>query len=467
MEICPQEPRPRERLPSIIEVKNKIRQGHIYDYTQYYYKSDLPLDDKTTYKMSFWPGPRTVTKAIVPQGSLTVCEGPFTNETTHKMSYLGNWCVKPQEKILPCVRNFFGRGPIQDKTVQKCDFTWKCGSKAKPIKYKGNLCLPRGSLEDNTTYKLSYYESACREPVKSYAPIRRYEKSQAPVDDSTTYRLSFFQNEPLVQEKQPWKQKPQYHQPTTPVDECTTYKLSYWPQDCPERVQPIKQKSNENILNKACCFDDNTTYGLSYYGGADGDRPRPVVPPENQIFDDCPISHDTVNRMSYVGNWCPKPEKPILPCARQLLGRGPIQECTTQKCDFTWKCVTPEAGFRPEANLELSRAPFECCTTNRLSYMPNCSECLLPNKSYAPIRKHEPSDVPMDLDTTMQLSYQPVGEATRVEKPWAEKPAYHKPTTNLDDNTTYNLSYIPPGTLEPCCPEQCSPCSPDDCSSEH
>lgn len=74
--------------------------------------------------------------------------------------------------------------------------------------------------------------------------------------------------------------------------------------------------------------------------------------------------------------------------------------------------------------------------------MPNCNECLLPNKSYAPIRKHEPSDVPMDLDTTMQLSYQPVGEPTKIEKPWAEKQAYHKPTTNLEDNTTYNLRWI-------------------------
>lgn len=64
--------------------------------------------------------------------------------------------------------------------------------------------------------------------------------------------------------------------------------------------------------------------------------------------------------MSYVGNWCPKPEKSILPCTRQLLGRGPIQDYTTQKCDFTWKCGTPEAGFRPEASLGLSRAPFEC-----------------------------------------------------------------------------------------------------------
>lgn len=136
------------------------------------------------------------------------------------MSYLGNWSVKQQKQILPCVRNWFGRGPIEDKTTQKKDFTWKCGRKRQPIKYRGNLCLPRGNLEgifllffsslldnffyfnaiisDNTTYKMSFYESNCRDPVKSFKPIRCYEKSGEPLDDYTTYRLSFWPQEPVT-----------------------------------------------------------------------------------------------------------------------------------------------------------------------------------------------------------------------------------------------------------------------------
>ena len=141
------------------------------------------------------------------------------------MSYLGNWCIKPQEKILPCSRSLFGRGPIGDKTTQKCDFTWKYGPKEKPIKYRGNLCMPRGNLDgtfaiiisqlrasssssssslrfffirvqpDHTTYKQSYFGANCREPVKSFAPLRCYEKSDVPFEGCTTYKLSFFPDE--------------------------------------------------------------------------------------------------------------------------------------------------------------------------------------------------------------------------------------------------------------------------------
>ncbi|XP_014209813.1 uncharacterized protein LOC106640328 [Copidosoma floridanum] len=489
MDICIEEPHPREKAPSSIDIRNKIRLGHdeccncccckvpqfnAYKYVQpeipkpfrpirCYKKLDVPLDDNTTYKMSFWPEQVPVRKPILPAGCLTVADGQFTDDTTHKMSYLGNWCVKPQEKILPCVRNWFGRGPIQDETTQKHDFAWKCGKPVKPIKYRGNLCLPRGYVADDTTYKLSYYPANCLEPIKSFRPIRRYEKSDVPLDGCTTYRLSFYSGDPITQENYPWKKKPVYQSPTTPVENGTTYKLSYWPQ-CAEPVAPVKHTSAENLLNRECCFEDNTTYNLSYFCGG-GDRPLPIHPITNKIFDDAPPSRDTTHKMSYLGNWCPKPEKPILPCTRQLLGRGPIQDATTQKCDFTWKCGVPPPGIRPLGNLELSRAPLEVCTTNRLSFMPNCAECAIQSKNFAPVRRYEPADVPMSLDTEMKTSYGQPGAPEKVDKPWAAKPAYHKPTTHIDDSTTYGLSYIPPGTLEPCCPEelhyQCpsSPCS--------
>ena len=131
------------------------------------------------------------------------------------------------------------------------------------------------------------------------------------------------------------------------------------------------------------------------------------------------------------------------------------------------------------------------CTTSRLSYMPNCGECLLPNKSYAPIRKYEPSGLPMDLDTTMQLSYQPACEPiAKVEKPWAKQPDYHKPTTKIEDSTTYELRYVcenylffllgglgwlwwflcsfmAPGMLVPCGPEVLPDPVTNSCPSEY
>lgn len=51
---------------------------------------------------------------------------------------------------------------------------------------------------DDTTYRLSYYNSSCLLPTPSYAPIRKYVKSDIPMEDCTTYKLSYWPNEPPV-----------------------------------------------------------------------------------------------------------------------------------------------------------------------------------------------------------------------------------------------------------------------------
>ncbi|XP_018339915.1 PREDICTED: uncharacterized protein LOC108747141 [Trachymyrmex septentrionalis] len=478
MEICPREPSKPTRQQSIIEAKNKLRLGHdeccncyccclpqstCYKYVQpevpksfapirYYWKSNVPMDKNTMYRLSYWEGPATIVEPIRPEDNLTCGDAPMSDETTHKMSYFGNWCVKTDPPITPCDKQWLGRGPIEDVTTHKHDYSWKSITPPDIIKAANNLYPPCAALSDDTTYRLSYYNSSSLLPVQSFAPTRKYVKSDTPMEECTTYKLSYWPNEIPVKEERPWRQK-EYHSPVTPMDGCTTYKLSYWP-NCDEKPpESIIPNENENLLNAGCCFDDNTTYRLSYFGDG-ADKPDLVRQPGNMIFSPCPLSHDTVNRLSFLGNWCFKPETSITPCDTQLLARGPMQDKTTQKHDYTWKRVMPPTELRPENNLTFSSLPLESCTTHRLSYIPNDHECLLPIKSYAPIRKYQPSDVAMESETTMRLSYQPVEPADQIEKPWAMAAPYYSPVDPMEDNTTYNLSYIPPGTLVPL-----SPCS--------
>ena len=63
--------------------------------------------------------------------------------------------------------------------------------------------------------------------------------------------------------------------------------------------------------------------------------------------------------MSYFPNKCAKPQKPIKPCDRDLFGHGPVQTCTTNKCDFVWKYDEPAASFKPKPNLYVSPCPIE------------------------------------------------------------------------------------------------------------
>ncbi|XP_023290082.1 stabilizer of axonemal microtubules 1 [Orussus abietinus] len=424
---------------------------------RYYHKTDVPMEGNTTYRLSFWEGPGGTREAIRPENCLAVGDGFMSDDTTHKLSYLGNWCVKPEDPITPCDRQWLGRGPMQDVTTQKHDYTWKIAPKEEPYSLRPNLYFPCASMSDDTTYRLSYFQSACRIPEKPFKPIRRYERSDVPMDGCTTYRLSYWPSELPGKEPQPWNSKVEYHPPVVPLEGCTTYKLSYWP-NREEPRKPFILKDTENILNAKCCFDDNTTYGLSYFG-CGGDKREPIRQSQNILLSPCPLSHDTTHRMSYLGNWCAKPERSIIPCTRDLLGRGPMQDLTTQKHDFVWKCGTPDSEIRPEDNLSCSPMPLECCTTHRLSFLPNDPSSLIRNKPYAPIRRYESSDVPMEKETTMRLSYQPVEPADQVEKHWGNHSQYIPRVTPMEDDTTYNLSYILPGTLEPL-PPCCPPCPP-------
>lgn len=65
-------------------------------------------------------------------------------------------------------------------------------------------------------------------------------------------------------------------------------------------------------------------------------------------------------QLSFLGNWCVKPETLITPCDKKLLGTGPMQDETTQKHDFTWKLTTPPTEIRQEDNLTFSPLPLEC-----------------------------------------------------------------------------------------------------------
>ncbi|XP_017796121.1 PREDICTED: uncharacterized protein LOC108577476 [Habropoda laboriosa] len=403
-----------------------------------YWKSTIPMDSNTTYQLSYWECPNVVEDPILPRNWLVTGDGEISDETTYSSSYLENLCVKPELPITPCEKQWLGRGPMQNVTTQKHDYTWKSMEPVTPYKAQDHIYCQPARLLDDTTYKLSYYQSGCHLPAISYAPIRKYLKSGIPMEDHTTHKLSYWPHDVTPREIPQWS-KQQYMPSCEPVESCTTYKLSYWPHSS-KRRPPIILPETDNFLNAGCCTDNNTTYRLSYFG-ADGDKRNPIRQPENILFSPCPLTYDTIHRMSFPGNWCVKQEMPIVPCDKQFLGRGPIQDVTTQKCDYIWKTTPLEPDLRHKDNLIPGGSPIECCTTYRLSYLEN-NKGLTSIENYAPVRTYRPSDIPMKSETVMQLSYQPVEAQIPVEKPWSEQPAYNCPVNPIDNNTTYNTRFV-------------------------
>ncbi|XP_063975206.1 uncharacterized protein LOC135161500 isoform X2 [Diachasmimorpha longicaudata] len=479
MEICPQSHRrPVDyHRPSVILLKKTICVDHrenckcccccdgqskLFKYIQpdvpksfapirTYWRTPDPIERYTTYNRSYWHKEPTFSrvKPFKHKASLTVGDGSIADETTHKVSYLGNWYLdQPKVHPIRCDKQWLGRGPMLNMTTNKCDYTWKLVPKPKAVKNRPNLCCPTTKLSSDTTYNLSYYKSDGRTPITSFKPISKYMKGIVPVDDCTTYKLSYWPNElPSTKNNSPWKKYIKYHSPRTKLDDYTTYRLSYLPNKQSIR-KPFIMRPSKNILNADYYSDDKTTYNLSYHGCGCARR-LPITPLSSTQLSACPLSHDTIHRLSYLGNWGVIPENCVLPCSKTWAGKGPIQNLTTQKYDFTWKCGIPVLAFPPKDNLETSHQPLGGCTIQRLSYFGHDLKHLSRLKSFKPRRTWQSFDNPMENETTMSLSYQPVDQSSiRRTKTCTAKSLCEKPLLLASDNTTYNLSYLAPGKVE-------------------
>jgi len=65
------------------------------------------------------------------------------------MSYFGNWCVKTDPPITPCDRQWLGRGPMEDVTTHKHDYSWKSMKRPEIIKAQNNLYPPCAAFSGN------------------------------------------------------------------------------------------------------------------------------------------------------------------------------------------------------------------------------------------------------------------------------------------------------------------------------
>lgn len=74
---------------------------------QTYCKSNIALDDNTTYKLSYWGCPLVVTNPMRQEGCLAVGDGPTSDETTHKVTMM----IVNEMIIFECT--FLGQLPRQ------------------------------------------------------------------------------------------------------------------------------------------------------------------------------------------------------------------------------------------------------------------------------------------------------------------------------------------------------------------
>ncbi|XP_049853447.1 stabilizer of axonemal microtubules 1 [Schistocerca gregaria] len=205
--------------------------------------------------------------------------------------------------------------------------------------------------------------------------------------------------------------------PLLPMDGCTVYKTSYM-KHCTRRTGPIPPRN-------ALCIPQ----GL--------------------------FSRETTQQHDYRCWPCAGPAKPIVPCGRSLLGEGPMQSLTTQRHDYVCKSGPPAMPIKPPTTLRCSGCPLEETTITQLSFQRPDPCKIDPAISYRPFRHYKQPEVPMETSTIQRMSYPGWTPGCKEFFPWASKGKWHCPTVPMDNNTTYNNSYLLPGDFEPACTLPC------------
>lgn len=347
-----------------------------------YQRSCAPIDCSTVYNTSYHPtGVNCRAVPIRPICNLNLDHTvKMDDETVTALSYPGHPGYCRAQPIIPCTRQMFATGPIQDLTTQKHDYVAKPIQRRamivpKPMMHSTNL-----PLECETIHKLSF-PVPIPIPTISCKPSTCYQKPCLPLECDTTHKLSFQPVGVRAKEIFPWAQKPHYTMPCLPVENDTTYKLSYLG-GCGGRFPQVVPKNNPCMITCDVGFDDRTVYNDSFMANKVVCRPAPIRPVSNLCVPDCKMDPDTMYNLAYQGHYCVPKQQAVRPCP-QPLPCGPMQDLTTQKHDFVNKPMCRREPIRPKNTIVKTCLPLDCTTTANSSYM--CPSNFSPSISCKPI----------------------------------------------------------------------------------
>lgn len=205
--------------------------------------------------------------------------------------------------------------------------------------------------------------------------------------------------------------KRSYHRPTVSLDDATVYRKSFYE------------------------FDTATMTKC---------RPPMAVPPNSLNTDrSVEVASDTTHSLSYIEHDEYRPGELIRPRSRLCVGKGPIQDVTTNRHDFVPKIVPKQPIHEPNDHFVASDVPLSSNTTTKLSYPGQFNVPL--TEICKPSQELQPSDSPIQKDTIQKLSYGPIEVSLPEVPPWAIQPPFRRPSIPMAHLTTQNLSFQPPG----------------------
>lgn len=204
-----------------------------------------------------------------------------------------------------------------------------------------------------------------------------------------------------------------YKRPSMPIENDTVHNTSYLPIDrdlakqC--RMSAISPEANLS-LNPHIKMEKDTVTSISY--------PEIMGIHRNAII----IPHDRIG-----------------------MGKGPMQQLTTQKHDFGAKHLKRPEQIRPPNGMSPSTEPMDRDTTTSLSFPK--PDRFVPRKNFKPMYEYKKPNICMESETCHKLSYAQNKTSVREIPAWAAKQNFQKPIVPMETTTVQRCSYPPPGTF--------------------
>ncbi|OWF35993.1 stabilizer of axonemal microtubules 1-like [Mizuhopecten yessoensis] len=299
-------------------------------------------------------------------------------------------------------------------------------------------------MEMDTTYKTDYVAHETSKREKKKETVYRSAKGELMTD--TTYKVDFAPKVALRVE--PFKTYKEYSAPVTKFKGESIYQMSYqhFEPDLAKQCRPAPIRPAEALRGGERKATPSSTFRNDYQKHENTEKRKPIKPEENNKLSTEPLEDTTSYKEFYTKKDLPTYSRKVIN-TNCVVTKLMLPESLQPQGDSGEQTVVTET--KPETK-ESSTTPLlqGLMTTFTADFRPHYNVrrrtiCKPPESAYHFI------DAPFDGNTTAGMAYK-VWPVTLPEKPkWAVKPAYQRPKTWMQTDSTYAVNFKHPGNNIP------------------
>ncbi|XP_069140257.1 stabilizer of axonemal microtubules 2-like isoform X2 [Argopecten irradians] len=306
-------------------------------------------------------------------------------------------------------------------------------------------------MQMDTTYRTDYvaHEATKREKKKDFM----YRTAGGEFVKDTTYKVDFAPKMALRTE--PFKTYKEYSAPVTKFKGKSIYQMSYqhFEPDLAKQCRPSPIRPAEAIKSarEHKSSTPDSTFRNDYQKHENTEKRKPIKPEESSQLSSDPMDTTTSYKEFYTKKELPTYAKKVLNTncvVTKMMLPEALQPSKESKGDGGDQ--TPEPASEEPNPKEPSPTPSQkgLMTTFTADFRPHYNVrrrtlCKPPESAYHFI------DAPFDGNTTAGMAYK-MWPVAFPEKPlWAVKPAYQRPQTWMQTDSTYAVDFKHPGNSMP------------------